>query len=109
MTFAKSLPCETGRTVLLIPGARGDTSFTPKNGYTWDPADTHTRVNLYRKAVQAIDAALAAGYPDSRVVAVVWHQGQTGVPLTRPPPIRADSTRWSRICGQGMARRCPSR
>jgi hypothetical protein len=84
MTFAKSLACETGRTVLLIPGARGDTSFTPKNGYTWDPADTHTRVNLYRKAVQAIDAALA-GYPDSRVVAVLWHQGETDVPLTPAP------------------------
>jgi hypothetical protein len=84
MTFAKSLACETGRTVLLIPGARGDTSFTPKNGYTWDPADTHTRVNLYRKAVQAIDAALA-GYPGSRVVAVLWHQGETDVPLTPAP------------------------
>jgi hypothetical protein len=84
MTFAKSLACETGRTVLLIPGARGDTSFTPKNGYTWDPADTHTRVNLYRKAVEAIDAALA-GYPDSRVVAVLWHQGETDVPLTPAP------------------------
>jgi hypothetical protein len=84
MTFAKSLACETGRTVLLIPGARGDTSFTPKNGYTWDPADTNTRVNLYRKAVQAIDAALA-GYPDSRVVAVLWHQGETDVPLTPAP------------------------
>jgi hypothetical protein len=84
MTFAKSLACETGRTVLLIPGARGDTSFAPKNGYTWDPADTHTRVNLYRKAVEAIDAALA-GYPDSRVVAVLWHQGETDVPLTPAP------------------------
>jgi hypothetical protein len=84
MTFAKSLACETGRTVLLIPGARGDTSFTPKNGYTWDPADTHTRVNLYRNAVQAIDAVLS-GYPDSRVVAVLWHQGETDVPLTPAP------------------------
>lgn len=84
MTFAKSLACETGRTVLLIPGARGDTSFTPKNGYTWDPADTHTRSNLYRKAVEAIDAALA-GYPESRVVAVLWHQGETDVPLTPAP------------------------
>ena len=39
VTFAKHLADETGRNVLLIPGARGDTSFTPKNGYTWDPFD----------------------------------------------------------------------
>src|SRR5215212_2616467 len=44
MTFAKHLAEETGRHVLLIPGARGDTSFAPKNGYTWDPAETKTRV-----------------------------------------------------------------
>lgn len=82
MTFAKSLADETGRTILLIPTARGDTSFAPKNGYTWDPADTRTRVNLYRRAIEAIDTALAR-YPGSRVVAVLWHQGETDVPLTR--------------------------
>jgi hypothetical protein len=80
MTFAKSLADETGRTVLLVPGARGDTSFSPKNGYTWDAADTHTRVNLYRRAIKAIDAALA-GHPGSHVAAVLWHQGETDVPL----------------------------
>jgi Carbohydrate esterase, sialic acid-specific acetylesterase len=81
MTFAKALADETGRTVLLVPAARGDTSFAPKNGYTWDPADGHTRVNLYRNAVRAIDKALAR-YPGSHVVAVLWHQGETDVPLT---------------------------
>ena len=80
MTFAKSLAEETGRTVLLIPGARGDTSFAPKNGYTWDAADTRTRVNLYRRVIKAIDVALAR-YPGSHVVAVLWHQGETDVPL----------------------------
>jgi hypothetical protein len=84
VTFAKCLAEATGRAVLLIPGARGDTSFTPKNGYTWDSADTETRVNLYRKAVHAIDAALA-GCPGSRLVAVLWHQGETDVPLTSGP------------------------
>jgi carbohydrate esterase-like sialic acid-specific acetylesterase len=84
VAFAKSLAEETGRAVLLIPGARGDTSFTPKNGYTWDVADTRTRVNLYRKAVQALDAALAE-YPGSQVVAILWHQGETDVPLTPGP------------------------
>lgn len=80
MTFAKALADESGRTVLLIPGARGDTSFAPKNGYTWDPADSRTRVNLYRNAVRAIDKAVAQ-HPDSKVVAVLWHQGETDVPL----------------------------
>ena len=87
-TFAKHLADETGRTVLLIPGARGDTSFTPKNGYTWDPADTRTRVNLYRRGVSAIDAALAA-YPGSEVAVVLWHQGETDVPLTTGPVYQA--------------------
>lgn len=88
LTFAKHLADETGRTVLLIPGARGDTSFTPKNGYTWDPADTRTRVNLYRRGVSAIDKALAA-YPGSEVAAVLWHQGESDVPLTSGPVYRA--------------------
>src|SRR5581483_2187789 len=80
MTFAKSLADETGRAVLLIPGARGDTSFTPKNGYTWDIADTRTRTNLYRNAIRAIDVALAR-YPGSQVVVTLWHQGETDAPL----------------------------
>ncbi|MCT7660900.1 sialate O-acetylesterase [Mycobacterium deserti] len=83
-TFAKHLTEETGRAVLLIPGARGDTSFTPKNGYTWDPADTGTRVNLYRRAVRAIDRVLAQ-YPGSEVPVVLWHQGETDVPLMSGP------------------------
>ena len=87
-TFAKSLADETGRAVLLIPGARGDTSFAPKNGFTWNPDDSRTRVNLYRRAVQAIDAAVAR-HPGSRVVAILWHQGETDVPLTPAPAYQA--------------------
>lgn len=88
LAFARRLADETGRAVLLIPGARGDTSFTPKNGYTWDPADTRTRVNLYRRAVSAIDAARAK-YPESEVAVVLWHQGETDVPLTSGPVYQA--------------------
>jgi hypothetical protein len=88
MTFAKQLAAETGRAVLLIPGARGDTSFTPKNGWTWDPADTRTRRNLYRNAVAAIDAALAR-YPGSTVATILWHQGETDVPLMAAPEYQA--------------------
>jgi len=80
MTFARRLAEATGRTVLLIPGARGDTSFTPKNGFTWDPADRTTRRNLYRDAVRAIDLALRR-HPGSTVEVVLWHQGETDVPL----------------------------
>lgn len=87
VTFAKRLADETGRAVLLIPGARGDTSFTPKNGYTWDGSDTTTRVNLYRQAVAAIDASLAR-HPGSQVAAILWHQGETDVPLMSPEAYR---------------------
>jgi hypothetical protein len=83
VTFAKRLADDAGRTVLLVPCARGDTSFTPKNGYTWDGNDRSTRVNLYRQAVNAIDAALDR-YPGSRVATILWHQGETDVPLMSP-------------------------
>lgn len=88
LTFAKALAEDSGRSVLLIPGARGDTGFTPKNGFTWDPDDSRTRVNLYRNAVAAIDDALAA-FPGSEVVAVLWHQGETDVPLMSAPDYQA--------------------
>lgn len=88
ITFGKSLAHDTGRPVLLVPCARGDTSFTPKNGYTWDPSDVRTRRNLYREAVAAIDAALSR-FPGSRLAAVLWHQGETDVPLTPGPTYQA--------------------
>ncbi|MGX9790278.1 sialate O-acetylesterase [Mycobacterium sp. MMS18-G62] len=80
VTFAKQLADETGRAVLLIPGARGDTAFSPKNGYTWDVDDTTTRTNLYRRAISATDAAISQ-YPGSTVAVVLWHQGESDVPL----------------------------
>lgn len=87
VTFAKHLADATSRTVLLIPAARGDTSFAPKNGYTWDPTDRTTRTNLYCDAVEAIDAALSR-FAGSRVAAILWHQGETDVPLTSGPNYR---------------------
>lgn len=84
VTFGRRLAEATGRAVLLIPGARGDTSFAPKNGHTWDPADLGTRVNLYRRAVEAIDAVLRE-HPGSTVATTLWHQGETDVPLTAGP------------------------
>jgi carbohydrate esterase-like sialic acid-specific acetylesterase len=80
VTFAKQLADATGRWVLLVPASRGDTAFTPKNGYTWDPVDRRTRVNLYRDAVGSVDEVLSR-HPGSEVAAVLWHQGETDVPL----------------------------
>lgn len=88
VTFGKELATATNRAVLLVPCARGDTSFHPKNGYTWDIADTTTRRNLYREAVSSIDAALAR-YPGSSVAAVLWHQGESDVPLMSAPEYQA--------------------
>lgn len=79
-TFARQMADATGRPVLLVPCARGDTSFVPKNGHTWDPADRRTRVNLYRKAIKAIDSATAAG-PGGTLACVLWHQGESDVLL----------------------------
>lgn len=84
VTFGKALTEATNRAVLLVPCARGDTCFHPKNGYTWDITDTTTRRNLYREAVAAIDAALAR-HPGSTVAVILWHQGESDVPLTSGP------------------------
>lgn len=84
VTFGKALADATNRAVLLVPCARGDTSFHPKNGYTWDIADTATRRNLYREATRSIDAALAS-HPGSTVAVVLWHQGESDVPLMDGP------------------------
>ncbi|MGU3432775.1 sialate O-acetylesterase [Actinomycetes bacterium M1A6_2h] len=86
-TFAAELAAETGRPVLLVPAARGDTSFYPKNGFTWDPADRTSRVNLYVKAVALIDSALAA-VPGNELAAILWHQGESDVPLLPPSQYR---------------------
>jgi hypothetical protein len=80
-TFAKLLTEATAEPVLLVPMALGDTSFAPKHGYTWDPADRTTRVNLYRKAIAAIDGAMATK-AGNRLTAILWHQGESDVPLT---------------------------
>ncbi|GAA1460699.1 sialate O-acetylesterase [Williamsia maris] len=79
-TFGAQLAEETGKPVLLVPTARGDTSFYPKNGYSWDPGNTQVRVNLFRYACKQIDSALAfTGQP---VTAILWHQGESDGPLT---------------------------
>lgn len=88
VAFGRYLTEETGRSVLLIPVARGDTAFAPKNGYTWDQFNTTCRRNLYWRAVNAIDDALAR-YPGSQIPVILWHQGETDVPLTPGPDYQA--------------------
>ncbi|MGV9669281.1 sialate O-acetylesterase [Gordonia sp. NPDC003504] len=83
-TFGGLLAQQTGDAVLLVPAARGDTSFHPKNGFTWDPDDDATRVNLFDRSVRQIAGALRTAGPDSELSAVLWHQGESDVPLTSP-------------------------
>ena len=88
-SFGERLAAETSSPVLLVPCGRGDTSFYPKNGYSWDPADRSARVNLFAFAVTQIGDALAAAGPSARIAAFLWHQGESDVPLLAPDAYRA--------------------
>lgn len=76
--YVKRVPAN--RTVLLVPVARGATSFTEivdvGVSYSWDPANTTAQTNLYNFMISQTDAALAAAGPNSRVVALLWMQGE---------------------------------
>ncbi|MEO9326898.1 sialate O-acetylesterase [Gordonia aurantiaca] len=87
-TFGSLLADHTGEAVLLVPSARGDTAFHPKNGYSWDPDDRTARTNLYELAVKQITNALSAAGTGSRLAAILWHQGESDVPLTAPEDYR---------------------
>ncbi|WP_328858771.1 sialate O-acetylesterase [Williamsia herbipolensis] len=78
--FGSLLADASAKPVLLVPTARGDTSFWPKNGYSWNPANTDVRVNLFKYACKQIDSALKfSGQPLS---GILWHQGESDGPLT---------------------------
>ncbi|MBY4210292.1 sialate O-acetylesterase [Rhodococcus fascians] len=83
-TFAGHLADATGRPVLLVPYARGDSGFARIHGISWDPADTGARVNLFHDAMARIRSGLniAAG---NELAAVLWHQGESDVPLLTGP------------------------
>jgi hypothetical protein len=57
---------EEGRSVLLVPAAKGGTGFT--NG--WSVGDT-----LYTEAIASANAALAS-HPENRLVGVFWQGGE---------------------------------
>ncbi|OZD17718.1 sialate O-acetylesterase [Rhodococcus sp. 06-156-3C] len=85
--FARELADSTGRPVLLVPYARGDSAFARVNGVTWDPADRAARLNLFWNGMERIRSALAL-HPANELAAVLWHQGESDVPLT-PGPVYA--------------------
>lgn len=86
--FARSLAESTGQPVLLVPYARGDSAFARVNGVSWDPGDRGARLNLFWNGVQRIRSALALREGNS-LAAVLWHQGESDVPLT-PGPVYAE-------------------
>lgn len=78
LTFAKDYAEATGRDVLIIPVGVGETGFTEAGGRTWDPDNETAPINLYERAVEQIGDALGKN-PNSRLVAVLWHQGEGDV------------------------------
>lgn len=81
MPFARDYlkRCPSNREVGLVPCGIGSTGFTPAGGYTWDPADTTTAINLYRNAVSQLRDALANAGPNARLAGIVWSQGEQDV------------------------------
>ncbi|WP_299576248.1 sialate O-acetylesterase [uncultured Williamsia sp.] len=81
-TFGSLLAEATGDPVLLVPCARGDTSFYPKNGYSWDRDNHDVRVNLYDYSIKQIDSALKK--TGQKLDCILWHQGESDGPLSEP-------------------------
>jgi hypothetical protein len=87
MEFGRNLiAANPNRKVLLVPTAQGSTAllkapYDPTNPqtYIWNPtpdgADEMKLENLYTRAQSQLDIALAT--PGSRLVAVIWAQGET--------------------------------
>ena len=83
-TFAGHLADATGRPVLLVPYARGDSGFARIHGISWDPSDTGARINLFHNAMTRIRSGLNIA-PGNEMAAVMWHQGESDVPLLTGP------------------------
>lgn len=64
------------RRVLLVPAAQGSTSITGDSNYSWDPDNTTAATNLFDYACDQLSKALAT-HPRNRVVAILWHQGES--------------------------------
>jgi hypothetical protein len=66
----------SNRDVLIVPAAKGSTSITGDESYSWDPDNTTAAVNLIHRAVEKTQMALALN-PNNRLVAILWHQGES--------------------------------
>lgn len=69
-----------GRRLLVVPAAVGGTGFRTHGSYpgVWKvDLELPGTPNLFSLAVEHVRAALAAAGPGSRVVVVLWHQGET--------------------------------
>ncbi len=72
-----------GRKLLMVNTARGGTGFTTpstnttSSGFHWRYDLANDSNNLARRAVDAINAAVAAAGPDSRIVALIANHGST--------------------------------
>ncbi|MCZ9884166.1 sialate O-acetylesterase [Arthrobacter sp. B2a2-09] len=78
LMFGKLHAEATGRPVLLVPAARGESGFHPHVGFSWDVTDQPGTINLYRFASQQLASALSA-HPGSELRAILWHQGEADV------------------------------
>ncbi|EMY34312.1 hypothetical protein D477_010186, partial [Arthrobacter crystallopoietes BAB-32] len=90
MEFARQfwLRQPADRRVLLVPAARGGTSFAGGADYSWDPDNTTARVNLAHRAISECKTALALN-PNHRLAAILWHQGESDA-------LPGKSARWYR-------------
>lgn len=78
LTFGDLHAEATGRPVLLIPAARGESGFFPKFGYSWDVQDQPDTVNLFKFASKQVASALSV-HPGSQLQCILWHQGEADV------------------------------
>jgi hypothetical protein len=66
----------SNRDVLIVPAAQGSTSITGNASYSWDPDNNTASVNLIHRAITKTAQALALN-PNNRLVAILWHQGES--------------------------------
>lgn len=78
LTFADLYSEATGRPVLLVPVARGESGFFPQGGFSWDVEDQPGTANLFKFACQQLADALAA-HRGSVLRGILWHQGEADV------------------------------
>ena len=79
---------QPGRKVLIVPAAMGGSSISlwlglhPASAAVWEYAST----NLYPDFKMRVDAALALPGGENRIVALLWHQGETDITFSTLDP-----------------------